>query len=57
MGKQDRSGKDKERASRMKAEGTRRTTGACPNCHRPISIGGHALSIHLQNCGGNRGRS
>lgn len=54
MGKQERITKNKENAARMKALGIRRTTGNCPNCHRPIPIGGRALAAHLPHCGGQR---
>lgn len=51
MGKQDRSSKDKERASRMKALGIRRTVQNCVSCHRPVSLGAGYV-VHLQTCPG-----
>ena len=54
MAKGRNSEKDKAMASRLKAEGVTRKTGACPSCHRPIPLGGNALILHLRNCGGAR---
>jgi hypothetical protein len=52
MAKGRNSEKDKSMAANLKAAGVTRRTGACPNCHKAVPLGGNALIVHLRNCGG-----
>ena len=49
----NRSMKDKEMAAYLKKKGVKRTTGMCPmGCGRALTVGGAALTSHLNVCHG-----
>ena len=52
MGSKSQAKANSENAKRMKEQGIRRKTGACPmSCGKQIPVGGPSLIAHLGRCG------